>query len=140
LVKLRMQRGGMRHQPFFRIVAQHSTRKRDGDYIERIGSYNTMTTPPQLVIDETKAVKWLLHGAQPSDTVKSLLRKTGLLHRWRLTAKGLTAEQIQAEMDKWKERQTQRIAEKRVKKTRALKKKTEKPAEEKKTEAAPTAQ
>ncbi len=129
MVKIRMQRGGMTHQPFYRIVAAHSTRKRDGDYIERIGTYNTLTTPPKLVIDESKTLKWLLHGAQPSDTVKSLLRKTGILHRWRLTARGLTAEQIQAEMDKWTARQAERVAEKRVKKTRALKKKFEKPAD-----------
>ncbi|HNC48122.1 MAG TPA: 30S ribosomal protein S16, partial [bacterium] len=65
-----MQRGGKAHQPFYRIVAAHSTRKRDGDYIERIGSYNPLTTPPQITIDEKKALKWLTDGAQPSDTVK----------------------------------------------------------------------
>jgi small subunit ribosomal protein S16 len=124
-----MQRGGMTHQPFYRIVAAHGTRKRDGDYIERIGSYNALTTPPKLVIDEPKALKWLLQGAQPSDTVKSLLRKTGILHKWRLTAKGLAADQIQAEMDKWNAAQAQRVAQKRTKKTRALKKKFEKPAD-----------
>lgn len=129
MVKIRMQRGGKAHQPFYRIVAAHSTRKRDGDYIERIGSYNPLTTPPQITIDEKKALKWLTDGAQPSDTVKTLFRSAGILHRWRLTAKGLSVEEVNTEMEKWKANQAKKAAEKRAKRTKAVKKKTEKASE-----------
>jgi len=131
-----MQRAGKAHQPFYKIVAAHSTRSRNGAFVDKIGTYDTLTTPPKLLVNEDKAIKWLQHGAQPSDTVKSLFRKIGLLHKWRLTAKGLTAEQIQAEMEKWQQNQAKKAAEKRVKKTKALKKKTEQPAEEKAPAAA----
>lgn len=129
MVKLRMQRGGKAHRPFYKIVAAHSTRKRDGEYIERIGSYDSITTPPKITIDEAKALKWLLQGAQPSDTVKSLFRRAGILHQWRLTAKGMAADAIQTEMEKWRAKQGEKAAAKRVKKTKALKKKTEKKSE-----------
>lgn len=129
MVKLRMQRGGKTHRPFYKIVAAHGTRKRDGEYIERIGSYDSITTPPKITIDEAKALKWLLQGAQPSDTVKSLFRRAGILHKWRLTAKGMAADAIQAEMEKWRAKQGEKAAAKRVKKTKALKKKTEKKSE-----------
>ncbi|KAB2879962.1 30S ribosomal protein S16 [bacterium] len=140
MVKLRMQRGGKTHRPFYKIVATHGTRKRDGDYIERIGSYDSIVTPPKVTIDEAKALKWLSQGAQPSDTVKSLLRKAGILHKWRLTAKGMAAEEIQAEMEKWRAKQGEKAAAKRVKKTKALKKKTETKAEVKTEPAAPAAE
>lgn len=129
MVKLRMQRGGKTNRPFYKIVASHGTRKRDGDYIERIGTYDSITMPPKVNIDEAKALKWLQKGAQPSDTVKSLFRKAGILHKWRLTAKGKTAEEVQAEMEKWRAKQSEKAAAKRVKKTKALKKKTEKQSE-----------
>lgn len=132
-----MQRGGKTHRPFYKIVATHGTRKRDGDYIERIGSYDSITTPPKVTIDEAKALKWLSHGAQPSDTVKSLFRKAGILHKWRLTAKGMKAEDVQVEMEKWRTKQGEKAAAKRVKKTKALKKKTETKAE---ATAAPVAE
>ncbi len=125
MVKLRMQRAGKTHQPIYRIVAAHSTRSRDGAFVDRIGTYNATTRPAKCLIDEAKALKWLQNGAQPSDTVKSLLKKEGILHKHRLIRRGFSAEQIQVEMDAWKARQTARSAAQRVKKTRAVRKKTE---------------
>lgn len=129
MVKLRMQRAGKTNRPFYKIVAAHSTRKRDGDFIEKIGTYNTLTVPATVVVDETKALKWLQKGAQPTETVRSILRKLGVLHRARLIARKLSPEQIQTEMDNWKMKQAAKAEAKRVKKTKAIKKKTEKPAE-----------
>jgi len=125
LVKLRMQRAGKTHQPIYRIVAAHSTRARDGAFVDRIGIYNATTRPAKCEINEAKALKWLQNGAQPSDTVKSLLRKEGILHKYRLMRRGFTAEQIQVEMDAWKARQVKRADDKRIKKTKAVKKKSE---------------
>ncbi|MBX7150522.1 30S ribosomal protein S16 [bacterium] len=135
MLKLRMQRAGKTHRPFYKIVAAHSTKPRNGAFVEKIGTYNSIVTPPQLNVDEAKAIKWLQRGAQPSDTVKSLFRKVGILHKWRLTAKGLTTEQIQAEMEKWQANQVKKAAEKRIKKTKAVKKKTQ-PQQEGSTAAA----
>ncbi len=125
MVKLRMQRAGKAHQPFYRIVAAHSTRPRNGAFVERIGTYNATSRPAQVTIDEAKALKWLQNGAQPSDTVRSLFQKAGILHKHRLMRRGFTPEQISAEMEQWKSRQTTKAAEKRVKRTKSLRKKTE---------------
>ena len=130
MVKLRMQRGGKTNRPYYRIVAAHSTRSRNGAYIERIGSYNAITKPAEVIVDEAKAIKWLQNGAQPSDTVKSLFKNLGIMYKFRLVARGLAEDQVQSEMDKWKAKQAERAATKRVKKTRAIRKKSEKPAEE----------
>lgn len=130
MVKIRMQRAGKTNRPFYRIVAAHSTKKRDGAFIDRIGTYNPLTKPAEIKVDESKAMKWLQNGAQPTDTVRSIFRRLGILYRWRLTAKGLSAEDVQTEMEKWSKRQIEKADKLRVKKTKALKKKTEKPAEE----------
>ncbi len=135
MVKIRMQRAGKTHQPFYRIVAAHSTRKRDGAFVDRIGTYNPLVRPAEIKVDESKALKWLRNGAQPTDTVRSIFRRLGILYRWRLTAKGLSAEDIQTEMEKWKSRQSARAEKARVKKTKAHKKKSDKPAEESPTAA-----
>ncbi len=128
MVRLRMQRAGKTHQPFYKIIAAHKTRKRDGEFIERVGSYNPTSNPPLLEVNEAKVMKWLKDGAQPTDTVKSFLRKLGILHKFRLAKRGLSAEQVQAEMEKWSAIQAKKGADKKVKKTKALKKK-EKPAD-----------
>lgn len=125
MVKLRMQRAGKSHQPFYRIVAAHSTRSRNGAFVDNIGTYNAIRRPAEVKLDEAKALKWLQNGAQPSDTVRSLLRKAGILYKHRLMRRGFTPEQIAAEMEQWKTRQGQKAAAKRVKKTKSLRKKTE---------------
>ena len=78
-VKLRLKRMGAKQRPFYRIVAADSRAPRDGRFIEIIGYYNPLTDPIELKIDEEKALKWLADGAQPSDTVRSLLKRQGLI-------------------------------------------------------------
>ncbi|HHT38321.1 MAG TPA: 30S ribosomal protein S16 [Mollicutes bacterium] len=78
-VKLRLRRMGAKKRPFYRIVAADSRSPRDGRFIEIIGTYNPLTDPAEIKIDEEKAMKWLKEGAKPSDTVRDLLSKAGIM-------------------------------------------------------------
>jgi small subunit ribosomal protein S16 len=94
-VRLRLMRTGRSGQATYRIVAVDGRKRRDGACIEKIGHYNPRTAPPELVIDEAKALKWLKQGASPSDTVRSLLSRQGLLLGWDLQKKGASQDEIQ---------------------------------------------
>lgn len=82
MVRLRLQRVGRRNRPSYRIVAADSRAPRDGAFIEVIGHYNPLTDPAQVVINEEKALKWLRVGAQPTETVASLLRRQGIMEKF----------------------------------------------------------
>ena len=86
-VKLRLLRMGAKKRPFYRIVAADSRTKRDGKYIELIGTYNPITTPAEVKINEEVALKWLNQGAIPTDTVKSLFRQNGINEKFHLSKK-----------------------------------------------------
>ncbi len=79
MVKLRLTRIGAKGQPFYRIVAVDSRKARDGKYIEQIGYFDPMQNPEVIKIDAEKAQKWIAKGAQPTDTVRVLLKKAGAL-------------------------------------------------------------
>ena len=79
MVKIRLKRMGANKKPFYRVVVADSRAPRDGKFIEEIGYYNPMTDPADIKIDEEKAQKWLGTGAQPTDTVKKLFQKSGIL-------------------------------------------------------------
>ncbi|HHU80723.1 MAG: 30S ribosomal protein S16 [Bacilli bacterium] len=81
-VKLRSQRMGSKKRPFYRVVAADSRSPRDGRFLEIIGTYNPIAESDSIKIDEEKALKWLSLGAQPSDTVRSLLSKAGILEKF----------------------------------------------------------
>ena len=78
-VKIRLRRMGAKKAPFYRVVVADSRYPRDGRFIEEIGHYNPLTDPAEVVIDTEKAKKWISNGAQPTDTVKALLKKNGVL-------------------------------------------------------------
>ena len=78
-VKIRLKRMGAKKAPFYRVVVADSRSPRDGKFIEELGYYNPITEPAEVKIDAEKAKKWLSNGAQPSDTVKSLLKKSGII-------------------------------------------------------------
>lgn len=82
MVRLRSQRYGSKKSPFYRIVATDSRNPRDGRFIEVIGTYDPLTNPATVKLDEEKVMKWLSLGAKPTDTVKSLLSKEGLLAKF----------------------------------------------------------
>lgn len=78
-VKIRLRRMGAKKSPFYRIVVADSRYPRDGRFIEEIGTYNPLTDPAEVKIDADKAKTWIANGAQPTDTVKSLLKREGIL-------------------------------------------------------------
>ncbi len=79
MVKLRLKRMGAKKQAFYRIVAMDAKTKRDGKAIEELGFYDPIKQPAEVKIDKEKALKWLNEGAQPSDTVKNLFSKEGIM-------------------------------------------------------------
>jgi len=79
MVSLRLKRMGSANNPFYRIVAVDSRKKRDGKYIEALGYYDPKTDPCTIKIDSELAVKWINYGARPSETVRSLFKKAGIL-------------------------------------------------------------
>ncbi|GFZ83705.1 30S ribosomal protein S16 [Paenibacillus marchantiophytorum] len=81
-VRIRLKRVGAHKAPFYRVVVSDSRSPRDGRFIEEIGTYNPITEPAAVSLDEEKALKWLQTGAQPSDTVRSLFSKAGLMTKF----------------------------------------------------------
>ncbi len=78
-VKIRLRRMGAKKAPFYRVVVADSRYPRDGRFIEEIGYYNPMKEPAEIKIDGEKAQKWIANGAQPTDTVKALLKKCDII-------------------------------------------------------------
>ena len=81
-VKLRLKRMGSKQKPFYRIVAADSRCPRDGRFIEKVGTYNPVKNPAVITVDEEKAIKWLNNGAVPTDTVKNILSKAGVMKKF----------------------------------------------------------
>ena len=78
-VKIRLKRMGAKKAPFYRVVVADSRYPRDGRFIEEVGTYNPMVEPAEVKIDAEKTKKWIANGAQPTDTVKGLLKKASIL-------------------------------------------------------------
>ena len=78
-VKIRLRRMGAKKAPFYRVIVADERSPRDGKFIDEIGYYNPLTNPADVKIDAEKAQKWLANGAQPTETVKSLLKKSGIV-------------------------------------------------------------
>ena len=79
MVKIRLRRIGAKKAPFYRVVVADSRYPRDGRFIEEIGTYNPLSEPSELKIDAERALQWMKNGAQPTDTVRGLLKKAGVL-------------------------------------------------------------
>ena len=79
MVKIRLRRMGSTHSPFYRIVVADSRAPRNGAFIEEIGYYNPLARPAEIKVDVEKAKKWIGNGAQPTDTVRTLLKQSGVL-------------------------------------------------------------
>ena len=76
MVKIRLKRMGMKKKPFYRVVVADERASRDGRFIDELGYYNPVSNPVELKIDPEKAQQWIKNGAQPTDTVRALLKKT----------------------------------------------------------------
>ena len=79
MVKIRLRRMGAKKAPFYRIVVADSRYPRDGRFIEELGYYNPMTEPADVKVDGDRVKEWIANGAQPTDTVKALLKKNGVI-------------------------------------------------------------
>jgi small subunit ribosomal protein S16 len=120
-VKLRLRRMGKKKQPIYKVVAADSRSPRDGKFLEAVGLYNPLTKPHTVEIKEDRVLYWLDKGAQPSDTVKSLLKQKGITLKRELSRKGLNAEQINSEIENW---QKLREAKSKTSKTKKKSKKS----------------
>ena len=78
-VKMRLRRMGAKKAPFYRVIVADSRSPRDGRFIDEVGYYNPLTNPAEIKIDAEKAKQWLGNGAQPTETVKALLKKSGIV-------------------------------------------------------------
>lgn len=103
MVKLRLRRRGRKKHPFYDIVAIDGRDRRDGASIERIGYIDPMTTPKNVVLETERALYWLSVGAQPTDVVREILSREGVLLRRHLGFKGASSEEIDAAVAKHKE-------------------------------------
>jgi small subunit ribosomal protein S16 len=101
-VRIRLSRAGRKKVPHYRIVVMDSHNRRDGAYLDQIGTYHPRQQPAQLTIDEKKALKWLMAGAQPSDTVHSLLSGQGILLQFDLMKRNTAPEVIAENVAKLK--------------------------------------
>lgn len=114
--RIRLQRKGKKGQPFYQIVIADGRAPRDGKYIERIGTYNPLTTPAQINIDTDRAIYWLQTGAQPTDTVRSIFSYKGVLLKNHLmigVKKGaITEGQAEAKYNAWVKEKEAKIAAK----------------------------
>ncbi|AOT56637.1 30S ribosomal protein S16 [Weissella soli] len=81
-VKIRLKRMGSKKRPFYRVVVADSRSPRDGRFIETVGTYNPLVEPAEVKLDEELVLSWLNNGAQPSDTVKNLLSKAGIMKKF----------------------------------------------------------
>ncbi|SER61860.1 30S ribosomal protein S16 [Salipaludibacillus aurantiacus] len=80
-VKIRLKRMGAKKSPFYRVVVADSRAPRDGRFIEELGTYNPLKNPVEFSVDQEKALKWMLDGAKPSDTVRNLFSNVGLMEQ-----------------------------------------------------------
>lgn len=140
-VKIRLARRGRKKLAKFDVVVTDSRSPRDGKFIEKIGTYDPLTIPATIKLDEDKAFSWLMNGAQPSDTVKAMLSYRGVMLKRHLqigVVKGaLTQEQADAKLAAWKTEKDQKIQSKKdnVSKTKQDAAKARKEAETKIKEA-----
>jgi len=106
MVRIRLARRGRKKKPLYDVVVADQKAPRDGRFIEKIGTYNPHTVPATIVLDEERALKWVLNGAQPTDTVRAMLSYRGVMFRKHLeigVRKGaITEEQATQKFEEWK--------------------------------------
>jgi len=132
LVKIRMRREGKKQHPIYKLIATDSRSPRNGGYLEALGQYDPHTNPITLVLKEPRIEYWLKQGAQPTDTVRSLLRRTGFWLRWTLTRQGKDEATVKSVMERWQMLQVEKPKHEADRKARR--------SERKKKAAAPAAE
>lgn len=127
-VKLRLRRMGKKKQPIYKMVAADSRSPRDGKFLEAVGFYNPLTKPHTLDLKEDRILYWLNVGAQPTHTVKSLLRQQGITLKKELISKGFDEEKVKSELENWqkmKEAGSKKRTEKKLSKKAKAKQEAE---------------
>jgi small subunit ribosomal protein S16 len=127
-VKLRLRRMGKKKQPIYKMVASDSRSPRDGKFLETVGFYNPLTKPHTLDLKEDRILYWLNVGAQPTHTVKSLLRQKGITLKKELISKGFDEEKVKSEIENWqkvKEASSKKRTEKKLSKKAKAKQEAE---------------
>ena len=114
--KIRLKRIGRRNRPFYRMVVMDSRSRRDGAAIEELGWYNPIDLDHSFSLKEERILHWLKDGAQTTEAAHKLLRRAGLAHRWHLIKQGLSENQVEKEMQKWKLNRDEVIQSRSVKK------------------------
>ncbi len=131
MVKLRLKRMGKRHYPIYKIVAADSRSPRDGRFIESVGTYNPNLDPMEVTLKEVRVKYWLNVGAQPTDTVRNLFKREGLMLKLRLEKKGASAEEVETEVQKFlSQKESKSVKSKEKKARRKLSKKAKKDTKE----------
>lgn len=137
MVKLRLRRAGKKKHPIYKIVAADMRSPRDGRFIEAVGQYDPNVNPIFLTVKEERVLYWLRNGAQPTDTVRSLLQRKGVWLRWSLIRRGVDDAKMQSIVERWQMQQTERPQREADRKSRRAQRK--KKAAEKAAEAPPAA-
>ncbi len=122
-VKLRLRRMGKKKQPIYKIVAADSRSPRDGKFIEALGIYNPLTKPHSIDLKEERINYWLDNGAQPTNTVKSLLNQKGITLKRDLVKRKFPQEKIEAELNSWQNKREASLKKKSEKKKISAKQK-----------------
>lgn len=137
-----MRREGKKQHPIYKLIATDSRSPRNGGYLEALGQYDPHTNPITLVLKEPRIEYWLKQGAQPTDTVRSLLRRTGFWLRWTLTRQGKDEATVKSVMERWQMLQVDKPKHEADRKARRSerKKKAAAPAAEASTPAQATAE
>lgn len=112
MIKLRLQRKGRKKRPFYHIVVADSRSPRDGRIIEQLGRFDNVSENKELTYDEERIIHWLKIGAQPSNTVRNILQKEGILYKMHLMRWGKSEEEINSALEEWKEQRAAKEAEK----------------------------
>ncbi len=147
--KIRLKRIGRRNRPFYRIIIIDSRKRRDGSAIEQVGWYNPIENNKEqnYNLKEDRILEWLQLGAQVTDPVNKLMKRSGLAYRWHLMKQGLSEKEIDKAVEEWK-KERDKVIKDRIKANKAKKEKAkakkeaakvaeETPAEEEKVEEAP---
>jgi len=121
LVKIRLQRHGRKQLPYYHLVAADSRSRRDGRIIEDLGRYSPTEQPAMVKVKTDRIVYWLNTGAQPTDTVRSILKKEGIYLRLHLTRWGKTEEEIEAAVAEFKEARAEKKSSSSIQRRAALK-------------------
>lgn len=98
-LRIRLRRMGSKKKPFYRFVAIDSRMAREGRFVEILGYYDPMTTPPKVHVEEEALFRWLSRGASPSVNAASLLKRVGSLQKWELMKSGVTGEELDARVE-----------------------------------------